>query len=104
MMDAKKRNELIRVAEGIVSYGDQQLREYLEKHYAGAGPESMGDQLEDWLFLAEETCAYMLGNAVAMLDKDYRDAEIHGFEKYLRKVISFADQKQAEGEKPERLQ
>lgn len=103
-MDTKRRNELLRISEGIINYGAEQLREHLEQHYAGAGPESMGDQLEDWLFLAEETCAYMLGNAVAMLDKDYRDAEIQGFEKYLRKVISFADQKQAEGEKPERLQ
>lgn len=103
-MDAKRRNELIRIAEKTVSYGDQQLREYLEKNYAGAGPESAEDQLEDWLFLAEETCAYMLGNAVAMLDKDCRDAEIQGFEKYLRKVIDFADRKQAEGEKPEWLQ
>ena len=103
-MDAKRRNELILLSQQIVDNGDQRLREYLEKNYAGAGPESMEEQLEDWLFLAEETSAYMLGNAVAMLAPECRDAEIQGFEKYLRKVISYADRKQADGEKPERLQ
>ena len=64
----------------------------------------MGAQLEDWLFLAEETSAYILGNAVAMLAPEYRDPEIRGFEKYLRKVISYAVKKQAGGDTPERLQ
>ena len=31
----------------------------LEKTYAEAGPETMGDQLDDWLYVAEESCAYM---------------------------------------------
>ena len=103
-MDNKKRNELILIAQRVHDYADQQLREYLEKTYASAGPDSMDEQLEDWLFSSEEISAYILGNAVAMLAPEYRDPEIRGFEKYLRKVISYAEKKQEGGETPERLQ
>jgi len=103
-LDAKRGNELILISQRVHDYADQQLKEYLEKTYTSAGPDSMGDQLENWLFLSEETSAYMLGNAVAMLAPEYRDPEILGFEKYLRKVIAYAEKKQAGDETPERLQ
>lgn len=103
-MDKKRTNELILLSQRIHDAGNQLLKEYLEQKYASAGPESMADQLEDWLFVAEETSAYMLGNAVAMLEKDVQEAEIAGFEKYLRKVIAYAGEKQSGGETPERLQ
>ena len=92
-MDNKKRNELILLSQRICDSANGMLKEYLEKTYAEAGPETMGDQLEDWLYVAEESCAYMLGNAVAMLDPEVRDAEITGFEKYLRQVIRKAEEK-----------
>ena len=92
-MDNKRRNELILLSQRICDAANEMLKEYLEKTYAEAGPETMGDQLEDWLYVAEESCAYMLGNAVAMLDPEVRDAEITGFEKYLRQVIRKAEEK-----------
>ncbi len=103
-MDKRRYNELILLSQRIHEYGNQQLKEYLEKAYAGAGPDSMGDQLEDWLFVAEETGAYFLGNAIAMLEPESQEAEIRTFEENLRRVISFAGKKQAGEEPPERLQ
>ena len=49
------------------------------------------------LYLAEESSAYLLGNAVAMLEPKCQEAEIKGFEAYLRQVISYAAKKQAGG-------
>ena len=92
-MDNKRKNELILLSQRICDSANEMLKEYLEKTYAEAGPETMGDQLEDWLYVAEESCAYMLGNAVAMLDPEVRDTEITGFEKYLRQVIRKAEEK-----------
>ncbi len=103
-MDKKRYNELILLSQRIHEYGNQQLKEYLEKAYAGAGPDSMGDQLEDWLFVAEETGAYFLGNAIAMLEPESQESEIRTFEENLRKVISYAGKKQAGEDTPERLQ
>ena len=53
-MDNKRRNELILISQNIHDHANRLLREYLEKNYAQSGPESMEDQLEDWLFLMEE--------------------------------------------------
>ena len=103
-MDNKRRNELILMSQRICDSANGMLKEYLEKAYDGAGPETVGDQLEDWLYVAEESCAYMLGNAVAMLDPEARDAEITGFEKYLRKVIRKAEEKMENSEPQDRLQ
>ena len=95
-MDAKRKNALILIAQQINDNANQLLREYLEKTYTEPGPETMNDQLEDWLYLAEESSAYLLGNAVAMLEPECQEAEIKGFETYLRQVISYAGKKQAE--------
>lgn len=98
-MDAKRKNALILIAQQINDNANQLLREYLEKTYTEAGPQTMNDQLEDWLYLAEESSAYLLGNVVAMLEPECQEAEIKGFETYLRQVISYAGKKQA-GEIP----
>ena len=103
-MDKKRYNELILLSQKIYDGANQQLKEYFEKAYAGAGPESMGDQLEDWLMLTEETSVYLLGNALAMLEPESREAEIRSFEENLRKVIAYAAEKQQGGQTPERLQ
>ena len=48
-MDNKRRNELILLSQRICDSANGMLKEYLEKTYAEAGPETMGDQLDDWL-------------------------------------------------------
>ena len=103
-MDKKRHNELILLSQRIHEYGNQQLKDYLEKAYADAGAESMGDQMEDWLFVAEETSAYSLGNVLAMLEPESQEAEIRTFEENLRRVISIVMKKQAGEDAPERLQ
>ena len=103
-MEKKRYNELILLSQRIHEYANQQLKDYLEKTYADAGAESMGDQLEDWLFVAEETSAYALGNAIAVLEPESQEVEIRTFEENLRKVISYAGKKQAGDSTPERMQ
>ena len=103
-MDKKRYNELILLSQRIHEYGNQQLKEYLERAYADASEESMSKQLEDWLFVAEETSAYSLGNAIAMLEPESQEIEIRTFEENLRRIISFAGKKQAGEDTPEKLQ
>ena len=103
-MDKKRHNELILLSQRIHEYGNQQLREYLEKAYADAGADSMGDQMEDWLFVAEETSAYSLGNVLALLEPESQEAEIRTFEDNLRRVVSLVMKKQAGEDAPDKLQ
>lgn len=103
-MDKKRYNELVLVSQRIHDYANQQIRDYLEKTYADSDEGSMGDQLEDWLFVAEKSTVYSLGNVLAMLEPESQEVEIRTFEDNLRKVISYAGKKQAGEDTPERLQ
>jgi len=55
--------------------------------------------LEDYLFVAESTSTYLLGNALALLDPASREAEIESFVKDLRRVITTAEEKFRQGDK-----
>ena len=58
-----------------------------------SGNDTTENQMEDYLFVAEETSAYFLGNAMALLDPDSQEQEIQTFEENLRRVISYAQKK-----------
>ncbi len=94
-MDRKHYNELILVSQEINDTANDRLKKYLEKTYSNASGDTMSQQLEDWLFIAEETCSYLLGNVIALLDADSRETEIKTFESNLRRVISYVVSKQS---------
>ena len=60
----------------------------------------MEAQLEDYLFVAQETCAYFLGNALSLLDPESQEAEIQTFVANLRRVIRHAEKKMGEDSLP----
>ena len=98
-MDAKHYNELIDLSQGIYDQATEKLTNYLSAKYCAVGNETMEQQMEDYLFVTEETSAYFLGNALALLDADTQEAEIKTFTDNLRRVIKFAQQK-AGSDKP----
>ena len=55
--------------------------------------------MEDYLYVALETSAYFLGNALALLTPDSQEAEIKSFEEKLRMVISYAAKKMGTDQK-----
>ena len=55
--------------------------------------------MEDYLFVAEETSAYFLGNAMALLDPDSQEQAIQTFVENLRRVISYAQKKMGNDQK-----
>ena len=57
--------------------------------------------MEDYLFVAEETSAYFLGNAMALLDPDSQEQEIQTFVENLRRVISYAQKKMGNDQEAE---
>lgn len=92
-MDAKRYNELIELSQKIYDQSTDTLSNYLPTHYCGVDSESNEKQLEDYLFVAEETSVYLLGNALALLDADTREEEIKTFLTNLKKVIKYAQEK-----------
>ena len=103
-MDKERYNELILLSEQIHEENNKMLMDYFSRKYAQSGEETMNQQLEDWLFVAEETSGYMLGNVIALLAEDSREDAIREFEQNLRRIIAYVVQKQKGQGTPGRLQ
>lgn len=103
-MDKKRENELILLSTRIQEKTHSMVTEYLEKTYAGSGPESMNDQLEDWLYVAQESTAYILGNALAVLEPEAAEEEIRLAADRLRMVSEYVRKKSGGESTPDRLQ
>lgn len=86
-LDVKHYNELIELSQKIYDQATEKLTNYCAAKYCGMG-NTMENQLEDYLFVAQETCAYFLGNALAILEPDSQEAEIQTFVENLRRVIA----------------
>ena len=99
-MNKEHYNELVMVSQEIHDLTNDKLKAYFEKAYATADEGSMSQQLEDWLFIAEESSAFLLGNVIALLDAASQEAEIKTFEENLRRVIKLVSSKQQSGSKP----
>lgn len=92
-MDAKHYNELIELSQEIYDQANDTLTNYLSRKYCAVGNDTADLQLEDYLFITEETSAFFLGNALALLDPDTQEAEIKTFTDNLRRVIKYAQEK-----------
>ena len=99
-MDINHYNELIELSQEIYDQATEKLTNYLSAKYCAVGNDTMEQQLEDYLFITQETSAYFLGNALALLDTDSQEAEIKTFTYNLSRVIKYAQQKAGGDIKP----
>ena len=81
-------NELIELSQKIYEQATDSLTNYCASKYCGIGNDTMEQQLQDYLFVAEEVSAFFLGNALALLSPDTQEAEINTFCDNLRRVIN----------------
>ena len=99
-MDVNHFNELIEVTQKICDNANDQIANYCAQKYCAVENDSTEQQLRDYLFIAEEAAAYILGNALALLNPDSQKKEIQTFNENLRRVITFAQQKAGSDIKP----
>ena len=60
-MDANHYNELIDLSQGIYDEAAEKLTNYISARYCAVGNDTADEQLEDYLFVAEETSAGLSG-------------------------------------------
>ena len=96
-MDGKHYNELVALSQEIYDGATEKLTNYLTAKYCASGHDTMEQQMEDYLFVAEQAGAYFLGNALALLDPASREAEIESFVSELRRVTAFISGKLENG-------
>ena len=99
-MDKKHYNELVMLSQEIYDQASDKLTNYCANKFCGVGNDTTEQQLEDYLFVAEETSAYLLGNALALLDPSSQEAEIKSFVDDLRRVMAYAAKKLGSDQKP----
>ena len=86
-MDVNHYNELIELSQEIYDHAGDTLTNYCAAKYCGIGNDTTEQQLQDYLFVAEETSAFFLGNALALLTAESQEKEIEKFVANLRRVI-----------------
>ena len=96
-MDKKHYNELSLLSQEIYDQASDKLTNYCATKYCGIGNDTMEQQMEDYLFVAEETSAYLLGNALALLDPESQEEEIRTFVENVRRVAASAVRKMEDG-------
>lgn len=99
-MDQKHYNELVLLSQEIYDQATDKLTDFCANKYCGISNDTTENQLEDYLFVAEETSAYLLGNALALLDPSSQEAEIKSFVEDLRRVMAYAAKKLGSDQKP----
>ena len=98
-MNKEHYGELVALSQEIYNDINQKLIAYLDKTYGSVPENTMAQQMEDYLFVAEESTGYVLGNTLALVDADSVELEISTFENNLRRIVAAA-QKKAGGEIP----
>lgn len=93
MESVNHHNELIELSQEIYDQATDRLTNYCTQKYCGVGNDTMEQQLQDYLFVAEETSAFFLGNALALLTPESQEREIELFTQNLRRVIAHVGQK-----------
>ena len=86
-MNAEHYNELITLSQEIYDQATEKLTNYLSARYCAVGNDTTEQQMEDYLFITEETSAFLLGNALALLTPESQEEEIQTFTENLKRVI-----------------
>lgn len=87
-MDINRYNELVSLSQEIYDQATEKLSNYIAARYCAVGNGSAEQQMEDYLFVTEETSAFFLGNALALLEPESREKEIETFVSTLRRIIT----------------
>ena len=99
-MKSEHYNELIELSQKIYDDATDRITNYCSAKYCGVGNDTTEQQMEDYLFVAEETSAYLFGNALALLTPDSQEQEINNFIADFRRIIAFSQKKANIGQQP----
>ena len=92
-MDVKRLNELTEFSLELYETCTRKMMDYIGKKYLPIMGDTTQNQLEDYVFMAEETSAYILGNAFALLGPDAQEKAIESFVNELRRMINVSQKK-----------
>ena len=86
-MNANHYDELSNLSQKIYDQATDSITNYITAKYCAVGNDTTREQLEDYMFIVQETSAFLLGNALALLTPESQEEEIKLFTENLRRVI-----------------
>ena len=66
-MNANHYDELSNLSQKIYDQATDSITNYITAKYCAVGNDTTREQLEDYMFIVQETSAFLLGNALALL-------------------------------------
>ena len=92
-MDIKRYNDLIDLSREIQCSATDKLNTYFASTYFDHSEASKCRQMQDYLFVAEESSSYFLANAIALLAPEAQEKEIETFAANLRRIVALTHKK-----------
>ena len=96
-MTEQHKEELTNVAARIYDFAANEIQSYLNKHYSDKQENTLARQVEDFHVIADEVAAYLMGNAMAMVDEVCWSEDLKTLNEHIRQVAKYvAGNQQAE--------
>lgn len=81
--------ELQEVSNRIYEYAAGEITEYCGKRYGNIDHDTGSEQMEDFRIIADEVCAYLMGNALAMVDDSCYEEDLQTVMGHIRQVREY---------------
>lgn len=88
-MTKKHQVELTAVAEKIYDLAANEIQSYINKTYGGKQENTLAAQLEDFHVIADEVAAYLMGNAMAMVDETCWNDDLKTLNAHVRQIAAY---------------
>ena len=88
-MTREHQAELTQVAERIYDLAANEIQNYINKTYEKNQANTLADQMEDFHIIADEVAAYLMGNAMAMVDRSCWADDLNTLNGHIRQIAEF---------------
>lgn len=88
-MTKKHQAELTKVAEKIYDLAANEIQVYINKAYGNKQENTLAQQLEDFHIIADEVAAYLMGNAMAMVDETCWTDDLKTLNGHIRQIAEY---------------
>ena len=88
-MTKKHHAELTGVASRIYDQAAGEIQAYITERYGNRKENTLPEQLEDFHTIAAELSAFLMGNAIAMIDEPYWDDDLKSMNQHIKQVATY---------------
>ncbi len=88
-MTKKHQTELTKVAEKIYDFAANEIQTYINKVYGSKQENTLTQQMEDFHVIADEVSAYLMGNAMAMVEETCWANDLKTLNGHIRQIAEY---------------